>query len=375
MDLAARRSGHQSGLKDKFRGLAAIPAKVFGKASSSIAVLLTPLARRNSRGSGGSSPTTPDPQWNGRNSPRLRLSLLGFGQRLSKLTNSLPFFRRSTRLERVTSPISRPSISESDRLHNGSVSSESDQMYSANRVLRVSNPDASQPGTPALSTPRKDIVEGLAEQQRGPLTPGRIEKEAGSAPSATAATASTVINSDPFVDPPPEARTRHQRSRSSFITPPASMLLPTPAIDSSSYYYPPDSGTLNPFADPLPPPSRISASSRSYIPSFIPDTASLPPASRPWTRMTIGSRTMKGQSDPFDLDRPEILEYSSRDGSSVSSQRGRRSNASSQDGRLSPSMMNFNFNSPRRSPVSPMVSHLRGRTRSSNAVGVTGIAR
>lgn len=198
--------------------------------------------------------------------------------------------------------------------------------------LRIMNPDPSRSST-GMITPRQAVAEGLVGRQRAPLTPltPRLPPQ-----SQQAEPVPRIPN--PFSDPTdePEDHTRGATPdwlrRSSH--PPSSFY-------TNSFYYPSPS---NPFIDPpdfpvpplpnqpttiytpqvpfpasLPNYSRSSRASQAFLqPSSARGSAATnssaflsgePGPSRPTTTLTNASfsRATRGKSDPFDLDRPEVL--------------------------------------------------------------------
>ncbi|KAF2807798.1 uncharacterized protein BDZ99DRAFT_572695 [Mytilinidion resinicola] len=212
--------------------------------------------------------------------------------------------------------------------------------------LRVMNLDASHPSTGML-TPRQAIAAGLAGQQRAPITPTILERPP---PAET---------ENPFLSPFDDLASRNQVSTPDWLRRPShsrtqsaqtALRSHPPSFDGkSTFHYPPP---MNPFADPAQPPvpglqlnyhpnnytpqppsntytpgpgpypaSTSSHSSqvlpRTYNPRISSSTTSdpflfgEPGPSRPTTVFTNASfsRATRGKSDPFDLDRPEVLGF------------------------------------------------------------------
>lgn len=203
--------------------------------------------------------------------------------------------------------------------------------------LRIMNPDP--------ITPRQAVAEGLVGQQRAPLTPRtpRLPPQ-----SQQAEPAPRIPN--PFSDPTdePEDRTGgatpdwlRRSSHAHTQSAPTALRSHPPSFYTNSFYYPSPS---NPFIDPpdfpvpplpnqpttiytpqvpfpayLPNYSRSSRASQAFPqPSSARGSAATnssafpfgaPSPSRPTTILTNASfsRATRGKSDPFDLDRPEVL--------------------------------------------------------------------
>ena len=210
--------------------------------------------------------------------------------------------------------------------------------------LRIMNPDPSRPST-GMITPRQAVAEGLVGQQRAPLTPQtpRLPPQ-----SQQAEPVPRIPN--PFSDPTdePEDRTGDatpdwmQRSSHAHTQGAATALRshPPSSFYTNSYYPSPSNPFIDPPDFPVPPSSnqpttiytpqvpfpaslpnysRSSRASRTFLqPSSARGSAATnssaflfgePGPSRPTTALTNASfsRATRGKSDPFDLDRPEVL--------------------------------------------------------------------
>ncbi|OCK79933.1 hypothetical protein K432DRAFT_417008 [Lepidopterella palustris CBS 459.81] len=186
--------------------------------------------------------------------------------------------------------------------------------------LRIVNPDPSQPNTPML-IPRQAMSEGLLDQQRPPLTPRTIQN-----PFSSPFDDSEERNGS--ATPEWFRSSSHKRTQSAVT---ALRSHPPSLLHASSFYYPSSS---NPFADPLDIPMPSDPLPRwptnAYTPQPLSDTyaplSSRSPQviprnsgarrssatnSRPTTAVTNASfsRATRGKSDPFDLDRPEVLGF------------------------------------------------------------------
>lgn len=238
--------------------------------------------------------------------------------------------------------------------------------------LRIVNPDPS-PSSTGMITPRQAVAEGLVGQQRAPLTP-RIPR----LPPQPQQAEPVPRIPNPFSDPTdePEDRTGGatpdwlRRSSHAHTQSAATALRshPPSSFYTNSFYYPSPS---NPFIDPpdfpvpalpnqptttytpqvpfsayLPKYSRSSRASQAFLqPSSARGSAATnssaflfgePGPSRPTTTFTNASfsRATRGKSDPFDLDRPEVLGFGNVSSgkevrASVTRQNSRRSRRSS----------------------------------------------
>ncbi|KAF1361696.1 hypothetical protein EJ07DRAFT_153919 [Lizonia empirigonia] len=194
------------------------------------------------------------------------------------------------------------------------------------RKLRISNPGAAEEQTDGPSPPQPaatprvardpfasliDEIDGAPNWLRDSnMTAGsasnhrRTQSTASALPSNPS---SSVYSSNPFVDPPPMPPIPNQTSTTNKRQPPLTTYSPFPAPRESKYPF---------FGEPGP--------SRPSTTMFTPGLPSNPGASRPGTKMfntaaitpgllTSGLPTstsrMDRQSDPFDLDRPEVLSF------------------------------------------------------------------
>ena len=213
--------------------------------------------------------------------------------------------------------------------------------------LRIMNPDPPQPST-GMTTPRQAVAEGLVGQQRAPLTPRTPRLP----PQSQQAEPVPQI-SNPFSDPTdePEDRTggaspdwlrRNSHARTQSAATALRSHPPSSFYTNSFYYHSPS----NPFTDPpdFPVPALSNQPTTTYTPQ-VPFSAYLPNysrssrayqaflqpygargsaatnssafpfgepgPSRPTTVFTNASfsRATRGKSDPFDLDRPEVLGF------------------------------------------------------------------
>lgn len=231
--------------------------------------------------------------------------------------------------------------------------------------LRIMNPDLSRPST-GMITPRQAVAEGLVGQQRAPLTPRTPQL----LPQLQQAELVPRIP-NPFLGPTdePEGRTggatpdrlwrsSHARTQSaetalrshppsSFYTNPPYHPCSNPFIDPPDFPVPalPDQPTTTytpqvPFSAYLPNHSRSSRASQAFLqPSSARGSATTnssaflfgePGPSRPTTIFTNASfsRATRGKSDPFDLDRPEVLGFGN-----VSSRKELRASVTRQNSR------------------------------------------
>ncbi|KAF2495618.1 hypothetical protein BU16DRAFT_394454 [Lophium mytilinum] len=275
---------------------------------------------------------------------RLRQQLQGLSSRMKKSKGTTPrldFTQTPPFLDAVNDPLVRGSNVNNPFLD------PADLREPTLPNLRVMNPDASRPSTGML-TPRQAIAAGLAGQQRAPITPIVLQRPP---PTET---------QNPFLSPFDDLANRNQVSTPDWLRRPshsrtqsaqtALQSHPPSSLDGNpSFYYP---SSINPFADPMQPeipslqsqshpsdhllqppsnaytpgpgPYPVSASSRNsqvhprnYNPRISSSTTSdlflfgEPGPSRPTTIFTNGSssRATRGKSDPFDLDRPEVLGF------------------------------------------------------------------
>jgi len=214
------------------------------------------------------------------------------------------------------------------------------------RNLRVMNPDPSRPSS-GMITPRQAVAEGLVDQQRAPLTP-----QTPRLPPQSQQAEPVLQIPNPFSDPTDEPEDRTEgatpdwlRRSSHAHTQSAATTLRShpPSFYTNSFYY---HSPSNPFIDPpdFPVPALPNQPTTAYtpqvpFPAYLPNysrslrasQAFLQPSSarglaatnssafpfgepgpnRPTTIFTNASfsRATRGKSDPFDLDRPEVLGF------------------------------------------------------------------
>ncbi|KAH7119009.1 hypothetical protein B0J11DRAFT_82547 [Dendryphion nanum] len=300
-------------------------------------------------GSNGRSRSVSEPQFG------FRDQLRGFGDRMPSLKRSRTLLQKKPDSLVVGDRSPFPAIVEDPVIRDNQVDNPfADPLPQGNLQLR--NPDG----------PRQSVADGLRDQQRGPISPKPVLSTRGSR--------------DPFVSIMDELEERngsgtpewlrdtsHRRTHSATTAlrshPPSSFYSPSALSTADNPFL--DSSAIPPMpTQPLPPnPPRQPPNTYNRLPTF--DALSTgasrdsnssfilgePGPSRPTTNMYSNPPVVPRagrQSDPFDLDRPEVLGFGSvrRDvRGSVTRQNSRSRRTSSV-----PNWVNFDGTGPLRNP-------------------------
>lgn len=257
---------------------------------------------------------------------KLRQQLRGFGDRMPSLKRSRTLLQKKqdSFVAGAKSPF--PGIVDDPVLRNskGTDNPFADPLEPP-KTLQLLNPDPnSREGTPK---PNQSIWDGLKDQQRGPITPKPVTMSDRGSRDPFASILDELEERDGSGTPEWLRDTSHKRTQSA-----ATALRSHPPSNYTSSVY---TTADNPFVDPseippvpsqpLPPnPPRRPSNAYTGLPTFnaMSSAASResntsfffgePGPSRPTTNMfsEVSAMPRVGrQSDPFDLDRPEVLGF------------------------------------------------------------------
>ncbi|KAF2268613.1 hypothetical protein CC78DRAFT_379076 [Lojkania enalia] len=252
---------------------------------------------------------------------RLRQQLRGFGERMPSLKRSRTLLAQRKESLVVGSKSPFPGIVEDPGFRN---TKNTDNPFADPETTKA------DPNSKEGISSNRAIVDGLKDQQRPPLTPKPVAKSERKPKDPFASILEELAERNGSGTPEWLRDSSHNRTQS------AAMALrshpPSTAYTASVY-----TSTDNPFFDPLDappvpdqplppnPPTRPSNTYSSTLPSFNATSSAAsresngssllfgePGPSRPSTNLfsnvSVMPRTGR-QSDPFDLDRPEVLGY------------------------------------------------------------------
>ncbi|ORY13259.1 hypothetical protein BCR34DRAFT_562308 [Clohesyomyces aquaticus] len=285
--------------------------------------------------------------------------LKGFGDRMPSLKRSRTLLgkKQDSLVNGSKSPF--PGMVDDPILRNSKENPFADpEPLEPPRNLRLLNPDPSS-GNTTPRLPQKTAVDGLQDQQRPPITPRALSTSTNGSRDPFASILDELEERNGSGTPEWLKETAHKRTHSAQTAlrshPPSSLYTASvyttadnPFLDPSDAPKVPPLPVFPPTALPPNPPRRPSNAYTSTLPAFNPTASDNsrasngsfffgePGPSRPTTNMFSAAPTPRygRQSDPFDLDRPEVLNFGAVGGrrevrASVTRQNSRTRRASS----------------------------------------------